>query len=256
MAQFRANVAEESTNNLEKTYFDDFGLLKASQADGDNVVSGPSYLTASSDVMYTGTDKPYTAQNPTEQAKTAGTAPSENKIPLMLGAYQHPNFANADPAIKNINTSALGDKLGDEATKLLAEGTPLMSTSAPQPKLFQIGLSSAEPTARPHLPKREILQQPDGRIGYDPEARTGLPDPAQTFDQPYQPYAQDKTIADLNQKLKLSGIQYDIVAEDRRRTQTMQNTIRCSSSRPRENYCLTKQEQNNTAVKLTIKFDS
>jgi len=215
VGQFKASVAEETTANLEQTYFKNFGVLAASSSTEDDVVSGPSYLTGDSDVRYAGTDGDYKATNPETQIKDAGSALSENKIPLMMGAYQHPNFANADPAIKNVNVSALNDNLVDDATKLLSAGTPLMSTSAPEPKLFQVGLQ-VNPEAfwqRPALQtnKKYYVQQPDGRIGYDPELVIPLPDAAQTFSQPYQPYAQDKTMSDLNSKLKLPELRHDIV---------------------------------------------
>lgn len=215
VGQFKADVAERTTADLEKTYFTNFGVLAASTATEDDVVSGPSYLTGDTDVLYAGTDGDYASDNPEKQIKAAGSALSENKIPLMLGAYQHPNFANSDPAIKNVNVSAMSDNLVDDATKLLSAGTPLMSTSAPEPKLFQIGLQ-VNPEAywqRPALQtnKKYYVQQPDGRIGYDPELQIPLPDAAQTFSQPYQPYAQDKTIGDLNNKLQLPGLSHEIV---------------------------------------------
>ena len=123
VGQFKSDVQQVSTDTLENTYFKNFDLLNASGAeqDGPDVASGPAYLTGVKDVMNSGTDTDYVEKNPSDQAKAAGAAPSDNQIPLMLGAFQHPNFANADPAIKNINVSAFSDSLVDDATKIAVD---------------------------------------------------------------------------------------------------------------------------------------
>jgi len=216
VGQFKSMTAASSTSTLEDTYFKNQSALGRDTDDVMDYISAPDYLMESANARNAGaTDKDYLEKTPAEQARLAGAKPSQNKIPLMMGAYQHPNFANADPAINNINVSSLSDSIVDETTKLLSAGTPLMSTSAPEPKLFQVGLKT-NPEAYWQRPvvstnTKYYVQQPDGKIGLDPELRIPLPDAEQKFLQPYQPYAQDRSLADLNAKLKLPGLVYDVV---------------------------------------------
>lgn len=210
--QFKTNVSTiaQYTAALENDYF------KTDIRDGATGVdtfSGPEYMVNSASARNHNVDEMYMDTDPASQALASGTAPANNKVPVMLGAFQHPNFANVDPAVSNLDMSTMSEALVDDATKLLSEGTPLMSTSAPEPKMFQIGLQTnpevywQRPVVYTH--KKYYAAQPDGTIGYPPELQIPLPDPQQTFAQPYQPYAQDKSLRELNTKLA-AVVDYDI----------------------------------------------
>jgi hypothetical protein len=125
----------------------------------------------------------------------------------MLGAFQHPDFAGADPASVGIDMSGVTSEVENATTRLLQAGQPMMSSSAPPDAFFQLNLA-VNPLVFENAPLTQTVkkngaarQDATGYIGYPKEVRIPLSATSDSFIQPYAPYAQDMYLADLIQKL-------------------------------------------------------
>ena len=94
--QFKTNVSAISqyTTALEADYFKPDIRDGATGAD---TFSGPEYMVNSASTRNHVVDEMYMDADPASQALASGTAPADNKVPVMLGAFQHPNFLWTPP---------------------------------------------------------------------------------------------------------------------------------------------------------------
>jgi hypothetical protein len=145
------------------------------------------------------------------QMRNSGSTLSTNTIPLMLGSFQHPDFAGADPSSVGIDMSGMSTAVQDATTRLLSAGQPMMSSSAPPDAFFQLNLA-VNPRVFENAPLTQTVtkngasrQDATGYIGYPQNVRIPLSDKSDSFSAPYAPYAQDMYLSDLLAKLD-SGV--------------------------------------------------
>lgn len=159
-----------------------------------------------------------------DQMRVSGSTESTNTIPLMLGSFQHPNFAGADPSSVGIDMSGMTSAVEDATTKLLSAGQPMMSTSAPPDAFFQLNLA-VNPRVFENAPLTQTVtkngasrQDATGYIGYPQNVRIPLSDQADSFSMPYAPYAQDMYLSDLLAKLESGAVEPKVTATHAGRT--------------------------------------
>lgn len=153
-----------------------------------------------------------------DQMRISGSTASSNTIPLMLGSFQHPDFAGADPSSVGIDMSGMTSAVEDATTKLLSAGQPMMSTSAPPDAFFQLNLA-VNPRVFENAPLTQTVtkngasrQDATGYIGYPQSVRIPLSDQADSFAMPNAPYAQDMYLSDLLAKLDSGVVEPKVTA--------------------------------------------
>lgn len=147
-----------------------------------------------------------------DQLLKSGSVPSQTQIPMMLGSFQHPDFAGADPVSVGIDLSGMSTEVTEVTARLLGVGQPMMSKSMPPDAFFQLNLAM-NPRVFENAPLTQTVkkngtarQDATGYIGYPQELRIPLSDVSDTFNVPYAPYAQDMYLSDLLTKLEKGQI--------------------------------------------------
>jgi hypothetical protein len=147
-----------------------------------------------------------------DQLRKSGSTLSANTVPIMLGTFQHPDFAGADPASVGIDMSGMSSEVEDATTRLLQAGQPMMSNSAPPDAFFQLSLA-LNPRVFENAPLTQTVkkngaarQDATGYIGYPQDLRIPLSATADSFATPHAPYAQDMYLSDLLKKLEAGTV--------------------------------------------------
>lgn len=192
----------DSTNSIETNYFTNTNSLLTSS---DQIKLESDHVRNTIQGKNTELADDYISIE--DQHQQSGSRASTNQIPVMLGAFQHPDFAGSDPASVGIDTSGMTKEVVDATTRMLSVGQPMMSDSLPPDAFFQLNLA-INPRVFENAPLTQTVkkngtarQDATGYIGYPQDLRIPMGDASDSFATPYAPYAQDMYLSDLLKKL-------------------------------------------------------
>ena len=199
--QYNEKILQQSAQplRLKSDFFESTKRLHSATQPhnyASNQVDGPDYFDTEDGL----TD--YNSKEVEKQHEQSGSTKSTNKVPIMLGAHQFPNFANLDPSAKNVNVNTIPSEVAEDAMKLLSAGSAGFESTLPPSATFQLDLQT-NPEAFLNRPivttnTKYYYSGPDGSVGYAPDVKIKMANPTQEWSEgSYMPFAQDYVYNDV-----------------------------------------------------------